>query len=284
MKNRISERSDLCRMSCRNSQRGQALVETVVAALVLVPLFLLTPIIAKYIHAKQLAQQAVRSAAWEGTVVEDYRLSQLNVGMDDRHFQIVNRHFDAAGAPVFTDPPAEEIHPESRLGNIFLNTLTTGPLVRYGDIGIEEYEFSNGTSGMGMRLLTPGDTLSLVSSEVSIDFQNLTQGELMRPFDQLNLGLSARQSVLADSWSARGGGARENTAQSIHARSTLGQIGSLAPLEAAQVGGAVVNTVGLLPTVFPSPRRVARRFDQRVMEKTVDEVPQDRLRPYSVSP
>lgn len=50
-------------------QRGQAMVEALIAsALVLVPLFLAIPVIAKYMDIKSSAVQAARYAAWERTV------------------------------------------------------------------------------------------------------------------------------------------------------------------------------------------------------------------------
>jgi hypothetical protein len=50
-------------------QRGQALIETLIAAaLVLVPLFLAIPVIAKYLDIRSHVVQAARYAAWERTV------------------------------------------------------------------------------------------------------------------------------------------------------------------------------------------------------------------------
>lgn len=55
--------------SDRGRQRGQAMVELViVAAFVLVPLFLAIPIIGKYIDVRTAAVEASRYAAWERTV------------------------------------------------------------------------------------------------------------------------------------------------------------------------------------------------------------------------
>ncbi|WP_269532039.1 hypothetical protein [Chitinimonas sp. BJYL2] len=50
-------------------QRGQAMIETLIAcSLVLVPLFLALPVIAKYLDIRSHAVQAARYAAWERTV------------------------------------------------------------------------------------------------------------------------------------------------------------------------------------------------------------------------
>ena len=57
------------RMPNKSSQSGQALVEfTIAAATVLVPLFLMIPILGKYMDMKATAIQAARYAAWERTV------------------------------------------------------------------------------------------------------------------------------------------------------------------------------------------------------------------------
>lgn len=53
----------------RRAQAGQALTEfVVVGSLVLVPLFLIVPVIAKVISQKQDVELAARYAAWERTV------------------------------------------------------------------------------------------------------------------------------------------------------------------------------------------------------------------------
>ena len=57
------------RLSPRASQRGQALTEfCVAAAFVLVPLFLMIPLLGKYIDMKASTIQAARYASWERTV------------------------------------------------------------------------------------------------------------------------------------------------------------------------------------------------------------------------
>ncbi len=56
-------------MNHRSNQHGQAMVETLIAAaLVMVPLFLAIPVIAKYLDIKTYTVQAARYAAWERTV------------------------------------------------------------------------------------------------------------------------------------------------------------------------------------------------------------------------
>lgn len=56
-------------MNASQTQRGQAMVEMlIVAALVLVPLFLAIPIIAKYMDIRSHVVQAARYASWERTV------------------------------------------------------------------------------------------------------------------------------------------------------------------------------------------------------------------------
>ncbi len=53
----------------RSRQRGQAMIETLIAAaLVLVPLFLAIPVIAKYLDIRSHVVQGARYAAWERTV------------------------------------------------------------------------------------------------------------------------------------------------------------------------------------------------------------------------
>lgn len=267
-------------------QRGQALVETAILGVILVPLFLLVPIIAKYFHAKQMAQQAARAAAWEATVSEDYALSAMNGGLEDRRAWLIDRHFNAAGVPVRTMLPAEynSMSDNSFLGNALFNTFSNQPLVTFGDITVGDYRFNDNPATL-LTLITPGERRSLVTSEVNVAFQNLkardgSPATYLRPFDSIDLSLTATNTLLADTWTARGSGARRHDSAG-HNRSVLKQIRTLAPREFSQVGEVVVDVVGLLPTIFPGPRHTAKKYDSRVMEKTLDMVPPDRLRPYS---
>lgn len=59
----------MARVSSFRLQRGQAMIEAVIAsALVLVPLFLAIPVLAKYMDIRSYTVQAARYAAWERTV------------------------------------------------------------------------------------------------------------------------------------------------------------------------------------------------------------------------
>jgi len=69
----------------RHGQQGQAMTEFVVtASLVLVPLFLMVPLIGKYIDMRQSAIQAARYQVWEYTAWYD---DQWYRSQNDRYFQ-----------------------------------------------------------------------------------------------------------------------------------------------------------------------------------------------------
>ena len=67
---------------------------------VLVPLFLLIPIVAKYAHIKQMAQQAARNAAWEASVSRNHALASRI----DAERRALDMTFAAADAPIRSTP------------------------------------------------------------------------------------------------------------------------------------------------------------------------------------
>ena len=261
------------------NQRGQALAEVAILAAVLVPLFLLMPVMAKYIHLRQASQQAARAAAWDATVATDYKLP----GRAGAQRNLVDRHFAAATDPIRTNPPAPPAG--ARLGNVFLNTFSNQALLEAGDIRLRSYTdktapgFLNRISGLLGSL--PGDfppnKKGLITATVTVNPQNLktrngAPARYLAPFDAINLQMTDSHTLLADAWNAKGPGHGNNP----HRRSVNAQVKTLVPTSYVDGLDTVVDSLGFLES-FPFIG-VPLRMEIGYLEPDI--VPHDRLEPY----
>jgi len=210
-------------------QLGQSLTEVAVLCAVLVPLFLLIPILAKYIHARQAVQQAARSVAWEATVSPNYALPAQGRLRD----LAVDRHFGKADARILSR--AQGGSRDAAVGDVFMNTFSNQPLVRQRDLALTRYVSGN-PGGIMSRLgaLTskissfPPNKAGLTSATLRVDLQDLKMANggsasFLEPFNSLGLQMEATQVVLADPWNAAGSG------RTPHPRSVSAQVKGLVP-------------------------------------------------------
>lgn len=221
--------------AARASQRGQAMTEIAVIGVVLVPLFLLVPVLAKYIHLKQTAQQATRAVAWQATVARDY-------GLPDRARErdlAIDRHFGRAGDPIVSTPTIAA--PDTPVRNVMMNTFSNRALVEREDIEVDPYgdETAPGVLGAIAGLLDtlppPGlwetpNPRGLVTAHLTVAPKALRTSDgnpatYLAPFDRIDLRFANRHSLLADAWNAAGPG----TAGARHPRSVLNQVTALVP-------------------------------------------------------
>ncbi|MGQ4582111.1 TadE/TadG family type IV pilus assembly protein [Lysobacter sp. F60174L2] len=261
------------------NQRGQAMTEVAVLAAVLVPLFLLIPVMAKYVHLRQANLQAARAAAWDATVATDYKLPGRAATQSD----LINRHFAAADAPIRSNPPRPPRN--GRLGDVFLNTFSNQPLLTAADIRLRSYTDKNapgflnriGNILRGLPGEFPPNKNGLVTATVTVDPQNLrTQNgapaRYLAPFDNINLRMSASHTLLVDAWNAKGPGHGRNP----HPRSVNEQVRTLVPTSYIDGLDKVVDSLSFLEG-FPFigvPTRLEIGY------REPDIVPHDRLEPY----
>lgn len=265
-------------------QRGQALTELVVLAAVLVPLFLLVPVLAKYIHLRHANQQAARAAAWDATVSPDYALPNRQATQT----RMIDRHFTAADAPIRTQPAAGQ--PDAALGDVFYNTFSDQPLLERTDIQLAGYRNDNAPGLMDDLLSVaeaapgefPPNKKGLITAEVAVRPRNLRTSDgrpaaYLAPFDSINLQMTARQTLLADAWNAKGPGYGDNP----HARSVIGQVETLVP--SAWVGAEFNKIIDFVePVINLIPfLRVITRLDMGHIDPDV--VPHERLERYAPS-
>ena len=180
--------------------RGQSTVEFLVLALVLLPLFLIVPLLGKQLDIAQAAASASRYVAFEGTVRHG---SSLQSWKSDAQLadEVRRRFFSASTAPVKTDDVA---------GNFAAhrNPLWTD---HRGDALLPSFAANVGAASRRTELTQP--TGAVFASGMGLDTNNLHTGSVrvnvadvagLAPFDALGLSIERHTTVLVDPWSASG--------------------------------------------------------------------------------
>jgi hypothetical protein len=233
-------------------QRGQATTELVVLALALVPLFLVLPLIGKYIDLMQTAEAASRYVAFEGIV----RNSSGSWKSDpELAAEVRRRFFSRSDAPVKTGDVAGDFAAHR-------NPLWTGPA---GHPLIERFADSVGvqTAVNGLNPL-PGAAFAgtwglsrdnLYTASVTVRPANVSS---LPPFDTLGLRIARRTVLLADAWTVR---------DSAAVRSKIEGSAAVYPIAAFR---GLVDIAGQLPPLMFDPAFRVGEFDW-------DVVPCDRL-------
>lgn len=246
---------------------------------VLVPLFLLVPVLAKYIHLRQANHQAARAAAWEATVSPSH-------GLPDRlatQARLIDRHFARAQTPIRSQlpPPPRRDAP---VGNLFLGTFSGQPLLENADVVVSAYRderrpgFLDDLTGLleGLPGEFPPNRRGYITAEVVVSPQNLRTAngrpaEYLAPFDALNLRMTSRHTLLTDAWNAAGPG----NGGSPHGRSVVSQVRTLVPTSYfGDINPNLSSAIERIPFIG-----VIGRLDPGHIAPDV--VPYERLQPYA---
>ena len=196
------------------AMRGQALTELAVMAALLVPLFLLIPLVAKYGHIKQMAQQTARNAAWDASVSKDYSVPTRN----EAERKALDRNFAAADARIRSN--VGSVATQGEFGDQMLNTFSNRKLLErdnlqvrnmgraespgYLDEAIMPIEAATALTG-GYKVNKQG----YITSNIRLNIRDLKLADggparYLAPLDNLNLVLDRRQTLLVDAWNASG--------------------------------------------------------------------------------
>ena len=240
--------------------RGQSTVEFLVLAVVLLPLFLIVPLLGKQLDIAQTAASASRYVAFEGTVRHG---SSLQSWKSDAQLadEVRRRFFSASTAPVKTDDVA---------GNFAAhrNPLWTD---HRGDALLPSFAANVGAASRRTELTQP--TGAVFASGMGLDSNNLHTGSVrvnvadvagLAPFDALGLSIERHTTVLVDPWSASGPAA----VRSALRRERWG-LASPFPFGALE---AVAAPLKLIPLVLESTRL------PDIGRVDADIVPGDRIR------
>lgn len=180
--------------------RGQSTVEFLVLAVVLLPLFLIVPLLGKQLDIAQTAASASRYVAFEGTV--RHGSSQPPWKSDAQLADEVRRRFfSASTAPVKTDDVAGDFAAHR-------NPLWTD---HRGDALLPSFAANVGAASRRAALTQP--TGAVFAAGMGLDTDNLHTGSVrvnvadvagLAPFDALGLSIERHTTVLVDPWSASG--------------------------------------------------------------------------------
>lgn len=254
--------------------RGQALTELAVMAALLVPLFLLIPIVAKYGHINQMSQQAARNAAWEASVSKDYAIPSQR----DAERKTLDRNFAAADARIRSN--ISSVPRQGEFGDQMLNTFSGRKLLERDNLQVQGMTKAKSPGYMDEALI-PIETVTLpfgkfklnksgyVTANVKLNIRNLqladgSRARYLAPFDNLDLVLDRKQTLLVDTWNASGprGGSRSviNTIKPLAPSSRMDGIDKflhmLKPLDKLPVIGAISRLdIGTIePDIVPADK------------------------------
>jgi hypothetical protein len=218
-------------------QTGQATVEFVVCALVLVPLFIAVPLVGKYIDMMQATEAASRYVAFEGAARNSSSAWKSDAQLA---VEVRRRFFSAPGAPLKTDDVAGDFAADR-------NPLWTDhggrPLLPNfaADVGVRTTVADAAAIPELAAIFRASLGLSNANFYTASVFATPAPIANFAPFDTVSMAMTRKTVLLADAWTAR------DTSQ------VRGRVeGSAAAFPIGQLSG-VIDVAGLLPSLLLDP-------------------------------
>jgi hypothetical protein len=252
--------------------RGQSLVEFAVASLVITPLFLLVPLIGKYIDMKHATIASSRTLAFECTVrYEDCANLAAHPSFAN---EIRTRFFSGNRREVLSnDVPAADDLTAAVSNPLWVDRQGRPLLERYSDIGIRADQRNLNLGGSAVSTLSsvagPGRfglqlERGIYEARVQIAVSPTNGGtSFLTQLDSLTLNMQQRTAVLTDAWGARGPGARSHQCNdrrgTVIGRSSRPSICNEDPVTAA--AAAAYMPARLLVMGLAAPESNSSRFD-----------------------
>lgn len=200
----------------RDRQAGQSMVETLVAAtFILVPLFIMVPLLGKYIDMQASVLQAARNAAFERTIWSASGNRDGSPGVakqTDAQIQakIALRYFGALESPITSAAATASAYAPR---DLWVDQSGNALLPKYSDItptlnpsaaSPDAADSTLSTALAGINIMMNGGT--------SLDFKGLFTGQVQaspvpvafpHPFNTLALRFHSQDTLLANGWSAQ---------------------------------------------------------------------------------
>ncbi len=236
-----------------DGQRGQAMVEFAVVALVLVPLFIAVPLVGKYIDMMQTTELASRYVAFEGAARNNTNSWKTDTELAT---EVRRRFFSNPGAPLKTGDVAGDF--AAHRNPIWSDHAGRPLIANTTDVGVRTTVASNSVIPSSAAWFR--SSLGLSNANYYSAFVSVTPAPVANfaPFDTISLATTRRTVVLVDSWSAR------NLAD---VRGRIEGSGRAYPIDLA---APLINAIGFIPSTVFDPALVVSAFDW-------DAVPCDRL-------
>lgn len=197
-------------------EAGQALIEFLVAALALVPLFLLVPLVGKYLDIKHATIAASRKLAFECTVRYD-DCSRLD---DNPSFadEIRMRFYSGNDMQVLSnDRPARDEIATDQGNPLWVDRRGRALLEKYSDVGVRADAKTLTTGLVGAILGFGPDKFGLTldrgiyDARVQVKLSPRAGGaSFTSQLDSLALNMQSHTAILTNAWSAKGPGSRSD--------------------------------------------------------------------------
>jgi hypothetical protein len=208
-------------VACRPHIHGQALTEFLVVALVLVPLYLLMPMIAKYQDIVYQTLMASRYVAFDAAVNNEWQNTWKNPAQ--LAGEVRRRFFSTPDAPIKTNDTAGNF---SAHRNPYWSGPKNEPLIADFDADVAVSFGQNRSQAQAGSLTAASDgdpfnragntevethiadqlglkSAGVFTGAVSVRLANLPADvAAYQPFDKINLSVTRRTSVVVDGWVA----------------------------------------------------------------------------------
>jgi hypothetical protein len=209
------------RVACRPPVHGQALTEFLVVALVLVPLYLLMPMIAKYQDIAYQTLMASRYVAFDAAVNNEWQNTWKNPAQ--LAGEVRRRFFSTPDAPIKTNDTAGNF---SAHRNPYWSGPKNEPLIADfdADVAVSFGQNRSQTQAASLTAASDGDPFNragntevethiadqlglkaagIFTSGVTVRLSNLPADvAAYQPFDKINLSVTRHTSVIVDGWAA----------------------------------------------------------------------------------
>lgn len=281
------------RVASLAAQRGQALTELVVMCLVLVPLFLLMPVVAKYQDISYATQMASRYVAFDAIARNDGMSSWKPVSqLED---EVRRRYFSNSDAPIKTGDVAGDFKANR---NLFWSDQNGAPLIsNFSDVKVTFGAAGAGaTQSAGFAAASDDTPFSMpvpinvreqlgllangvLTAKVSVKLADLpapagNPAQTYETFKNIGLTITRGTSVVVDTWTA----ADPATAESRIYKELLTPGTALnkgGVISVREVVGTAVDLVEM-PACFPVCQGKGPKLGK--LDYWSDRVPADRLK------
>jgi hypothetical protein len=285
----------MMRAAASTSQRGQALTELVVMCLVLVPLFLLMPVVAKYQDISYATQMASRYVAFDAIARNDGMSSWKPVSqLED---EVRRRYFSNSDAPIKTGDVAGDFKANR---NLFWSDQNGAALIsNFSDVKVTFGAAGTGaTQSDGFAAASDDTPFSVpvpinvreqldlkangvLTAKVSVKLADLpapagNPAQTYEPFKNIGLTITRGTSVTVDTWTGASPVAVENriNKQLLTPAKVLNEPIGGGP-SVREVVDVAVNLTEL-PACFPLCTGKGPKLGQ--LDFWRDDVPADRLK------